>query len=221
LNCLKVDQEKKKRIHITWNAAKTSHTTITDALNTHGYAATVLPEDETSTEFLINVSHIRVLLTNVHENNRDFISKQLCHDIDGLLSCRFMSVDNGQADLSFDTRRLDWFGLLSAIQQCGYPVQRIDTETETVTEIERAQAQIHIEGMHCNSCVSNICGAVEDLPGTFDIQLTFEDKVATIVYNPRVLKIAAIITEIENLGFKTVIANDHHIQSDKGLYITK
>jgi copper chaperone CopZ len=93
-------------------------------------------------------------------------------------------------------------------------------EIGTEAEVERAQVQMQIEGMHCNSCVSNICGIIEDLPGTFDIQLTFEEKIATIAYNSRVLKIADIITEIEKLGFKPVIINNHSTQDDKSLYTT-
>lgn len=90
------------------------------------------------------------------------------------------------------------------------------TKVEAVVAEDRAQIQIQIEGMHCNSCVSNICGAIEDLPGTFDIQLTYEGKVATIVYNPKILKVADIIKEIEELGFKTVIINNHSVGNNQG-----
>ena len=62
--------------------------------------------------------------------------------------------------------------------------------------------------MHCNSCVSNICGAVLDLPGAIDIQLTFRDKLATIIYDPRILELDDIINEIEKLGFQVAISND-------------
>jgi hypothetical protein len=45
----KIDQENRKRIHITWNAAKTSHVTITDTLKRRGYVVIVVPQNETST----------------------------------------------------------------------------------------------------------------------------------------------------------------------------
>ena len=70
--------------------------------------------------------------------------------------------------------------------------------------------------MHCNSCVANICGAIEDLPGTFDIQLTYEGKVATIVYNPQVLTVADITKEIEELDFKTVVINNDPTGNNQG-----
>ena len=71
--------------------------------------------------------------------------------------------------------------------------------------------------MHCNSCVSNICGAVEDLPGTFDIQLTYEGKVATIDYNPQVVQVADITKEIEELGFKAIVISNCRTTSNQGL----
>jgi copper chaperone CopZ len=145
-----------------------------------------------------HVSHVQLLLGGVHEDNRDYVSKRLCEHIDGLISCRFVD-DNNQVEISFDTNELDQYKLLSAIQRLGHPVQLVDSET--------VQAQLRIEGMHCNSCVSNICGAILDLPGAIDIQLTFLDKLATIIYDPRILQLDDIITEIEKLGFQVAISN--------------
>ncbi|CAF0725371.1 unnamed protein product [Rotaria sordida] len=158
-----------------------------------------------------HISQIEVQLAGVYEANHDYVSNRLYHGIDGLLSCYF--VDDDQAKLLFDTRRLDRFALLSAIQRLGYAAQPIASDSQA--NIETAQVEIRIEGMHCNSCVSNICDTVENLPGAFDIHLTFQDKLATIIYDPSILKIDDIITEIEKLGFQTAIANSYIIQNGK------
>lgn len=70
--------------------------------------------------------------------------------------------------------------------------------------------------MHCNSCVSNIRGAIEDLPGTFDIQLTYEGKVATIDYNPQLVQVADMTKEIEELGFKAIVISNPPTSSNQG-----
>ncbi|CAF1413151.1 unnamed protein product, partial [Rotaria sordida] len=145
-----------------------------------------------------HISHIRVLLGEVHEANHEYVSKRLCERIDGLISCKFID-DNNQAEISFDTNELDQYTLLSAIQRLGHSVQSINSES--------VQAQLRIEGMHCNSCVSNICGAVLDLPGAIDIQLTFLDKLATIIYDPNILKLDDIIAEIEKLSFQVAVSS--------------
>ncbi|CAF0904476.1 unnamed protein product [Adineta steineri] len=146
----------------------------------------------------IDNSHIQIFLGGIHEANREYVSKSLCERIDGLISCQFID-DNNQVDISYDTNKLDQYTLLTAIQRLGHPVQLINSET--------VQCQLRIEGMHCNSCVSNICGAVLDLPGAIDVQLTFLDKLATITYDPSILHLDDIITEIEKLSFQVAISN--------------
>jgi copper chaperone CopZ len=161
-------------------------------------------------------SHIRVFLGGVHEDNREYISKRLCEHIDGLISCQFID-DNNQVEIAFNTNELDQFTLLSAVQRLGHPVQLVDSET--------VQAELRIEGMHCNSCVSNICGAILDLPGAIDIQLTFLDKLATITYDPCILQLDDIIAEIEKLSFQVAISNAPEprttVKNDSGTCLNK
>jgi Cu+-exporting ATPase len=146
-----------------------------------------------------DTTRLRVILGGIHEANHEYVSERLCEHIDGLLSCQFID-DNNQAELFFNTNHLDQFTLLSAIQRLGYPVQMISPKT--------VQAELRIGGMHCNSCVSNICSTVLDLPGAIDIQLTFLDKLATVTYDPSILQLDDIITEIEKLSFQVAISND-------------
>jgi Cu+-exporting ATPase len=160
------------------------------------------------------VSNIQIILGGIHEANRDYVSKRLCERIDGLISCEFIG-DNNLVEISFDTHELDQYSLLSAIQRLGHPVQLVNSES--------VEAQLRIEGMHCNSCVSNICGAVLDLPGAIDIQLTFLDQLATITYDPSILHLDDIINEIEKLSFQVAISNVAQsrttLKNDAGVYV--
>ena len=145
-----------------------------------------------------NLTCIQVFLGGVHESNHDYVCKRLCERIDGLVSCQFVD-DNNRVELSYDTNVLNQYALLTAIQRLGHPVQLVSSQS--------IQCQLRIEGMHCNSCVSNICGVVLDLPGALDIQLTFLDKLATIVYDPSILELNDIIDEIEKLSFQVAISS--------------
>ena len=156
-----------------------------------------MPLSNTTTD-APHLSRIQVFLGGVHEANYDYVCKRLCERIDGLIACQFID-DNNQADISYDTDKLDQYALLTAIQRLGHPVQLVNSQS--------VQCQLRIEGMHCNSCVSNICGAILDLPGAADIQLTFLDKLATISYDPSILQLDEIIAEIEKLGFQVAISN--------------
>ncbi|CAF1382482.1 unnamed protein product [Rotaria sordida] len=66
-----------------------------------------------------------------------------------------------QTEISFDANKVDQYALLSIIQRLGHSVKSINSKS--------VRAQLRMEGMHCNSCVSNICGAVLDLPGAINI----------------------------------------------------
>jgi copper chaperone CopZ len=151
-----------------------------------------------------DIIRIRVLLGGVHEANYEYVTKRLCEHINGLISCQFID-DNNQAELCFDRNQLDRYRLLSSIQRFGYSVELISNEA--------VQAELRIEGMHCNSCVSNICDSILDLPGAIDIQLTFLDKLATIIYDPTILHLDDIIDEIEKLSFQVAISSAPQIKS--------
>ena len=147
---------------------------------------------------------IHILIGGIHEANHDYIAQRLEEHIDGLVSCRFLDKENSLAEISYDSNQLDRFTLLSSIQRLGHPVQMFNSES--------VQAQLRIEGMHCNSCVVNICDAVRDLPGAIDIQLTFLDKLATVTYDPSILRLENIINEIEKLSFQVAVSSSPHVK---------
>ena len=152
-----------------------------------------------------NLSRIRLLLGGVHENNRDYVSQRLCDNIDGVVSCQFVD-ENNFFEILFDPDQVDQFTLLTGIQRLGHPVQMFNSESVT--------AQLRIEGMHCNSCVSNICSTVLDLPGVIDIHLTFLDKLATVTYDASIILLEDIVSEIEKLDFQVAISSASQLSKE-------
>ncbi|CAF4739502.1 unnamed protein product [Rotaria sp. Silwood1] len=158
-----------------------------------------------------HITRTEILLAGVHRLNHHYVSDRLYQGIQGLVSCRFMDIDDSddsRIELKYDSRNLSRFELLSIMHSLGYSAQIDSNETSLKAGI--VVVQIRIEGMHCNSCVSNICATIEDLPGTIDIKLTFEEKIATVTYDSRILSLAHIVTEIEKLGFKAAVSADHY-----------
>jgi Cu+-exporting ATPase len=145
-----------------------------------------------------NLSNIRLILGEIDTDNYERVSKKLCTKINGIISCQFLD-DNNQVIICYDKNKLDQYKILSSIEELGYSVELLDSEI--------VEAQLRIEGMHCNSCVSNICDAVLDLRGSIDIQLTFRDRLATIIYDPTILQLDEIINEIEKLSFQVAISS--------------
>ncbi|CAF3480183.1 unnamed protein product, partial [Rotaria socialis] len=159
-----------------------------------------------------HVSCIEILLIGVHKLNYHYVSDRLYQAIQGLVSCRFLNDDDDNDDsrveLKYDSRKLSRFELLSMMHSLGYSAQIDQNESNFGSGM--VVVHIRIEGMHCNSCVSNICTTIEDLPGTLDIKLTFQESIATVTYDSRNLSLTQIVTEIEKLGFKAAIITDQH-----------
>jgi len=150
-----------------------------------------------------NLLNIRLILEEINEDNCEIISKKFCEKIKGIISCQFIG-NNNQIIICFDKNKTDQYKILSSIQEFNYSVELLDSEI--------VETQLRIEGMHCNSCVSNICDAILELNGAIDIQLTFLDKLAIIIYDPSLLQLNDIIDEIEKLSFQVAISNAPQIK---------
>jgi len=67
------------------------------------------------------------------------------------------------------------------------------TRTERLT--------LRVEGMHCGSCAERIEDTVGDLEGVVSATVDFEQTRAVVVYEPRRISPARIISAIEDAGF--------------------
>uniref|UniRef100_A0A8C3L7H2 Copper-transporting ATPase 2 n=1 Tax=Chrysolophus pictus TaxID=9089 RepID=A0A8C3L7H2_CHRPC len=83
-----------------------------------------------------------------------------------------------------------------------HPLVANKSSTATVT--------VHIEGMHCKSCVRNIEGNISSLPGIQRIEVSLEHKCAVVQYSPNLITLPALQQAIESLppgNFKVCLPN--------------
>ncbi|XP_048400098.1 copper-transporting ATPase 1 isoform X2 [Stegostoma tigrinum] len=72
---------------------------------------------------------------------------------------------------------------------------------------------LRIDGMHCNSCVTNIESNLSELPAVHNIKVSLESKSATIQYNSAMITPNALKQAIEALppgNFKVSLPNECH-----------
>ncbi|OXB54139.1 hypothetical protein ASZ78_011119 [Callipepla squamata] len=62
-----------------------------------------------------------------------------------------------------------------------------------------ATVTVHIEGMHCKSCVRNIEDNISSLPGIQSIEVSLEHKCAVVQYSPNLITMPALQQAIESL----------------------
>jgi copper chaperone len=63
---------------------------------------------------------------------------------------------------------------------------------------------INVEGMSCEHCVKAVTGAVSGLDGVQSVNVSLEDKTATVAYDPALVAIDAIKAQIEDQGYDVV-----------------
>lgn len=89
-----------------------------------------------------------------------------------------------------------------------HPLVASKSSTDTVT--------VHIEGMHCKSCVRNIEGNISSLPGIQSIEVSLEHKCAVVQYSPNLITLPALQQAIESLppgNFKVCLPNSSEANS--------
>jgi copper chaperone len=59
-----------------------------------------------------------------------------------------------------------------------------------------------VDGMHCGGCVKSVTGAVSRLAGVRSVDVSLEQKAATIEYDSAALQPAAIVAAIQGAGFE-------------------
>jgi copper chaperone len=59
-----------------------------------------------------------------------------------------------------------------------------------------------VEGMHCSGCVRSVTGAVSRLAGVDKVDVSLDEKQATVAYDASAVDPAAIVSAIEAAGFE-------------------
>lgn len=74
-----------------------------------------------------------------------------------------------------------------------------------MTAAEQQTVVLDIKGMHCTSCASGIEAMLRRVDGVTKADVTFEDKIATVAYDPAKANAEKIIAAIEKMGYKAAL----------------
>jgi copper chaperone len=61
--------------------------------------------------------------------------------------------------------------------------------------------KLGVEGMSCRHCVMAVRNALTALPGVASAEVSLEQKLATVSYDPAIVGRSAMKTAIENAGY--------------------
>ncbi|TVZ26899.1 copper ion binding protein [Gillisia sp. Hel_I_86] len=62
--------------------------------------------------------------------------------------------------------------------------------------------EVSIEGMSCMACVAKVKKTLSDLNGITEVNVSLENKSATVQYNPENISLNKIMQSIDEIGYK-------------------
>ncbi len=70
----------------------------------------------------------------------------------------------------------------------------------------RMQAELNIEGMHCDSCAVDIKETLEETAGVFKADVTFKRKTAIVEYDEEVVQQTTLLKKLQDLGYQATVS---------------
>lgn len=65
-------------------------------------------------------------------------------------------------------------------------------------------AVIRIDGMHCHNCEQTISKAISAKPGVHEVEVDFNSKQASVLFDPSQVKIAELMAAVDEVGYSAV-----------------
>ncbi|OWB72105.1 hypothetical protein B5S31_g1807 [[Candida] boidinii] len=101
--------------------------------------------------------------------------------------------------------------LKEAIEDCGFDANILE-ETEISNENSTnkdttEKVQLKIFGMTCSNCTNSIENSLRSLEGIISCDVALSTEMAKVTYNPDIIGIRQIISEIEDCGFDAILDN--------------
>ena len=70
------------------------------------------------------------------------------------------------------------------------------------------KAELHIKGMHCESCAVDIKETLEETAGVQSADVTFNGKTAVVEFDDATVQQATLIKKIQDLGYTATVADE-------------
>jgi copper chaperone CopZ len=65
-------------------------------------------------------------------------------------------------------------------------------------------ALIRIDGMHCHKCEQKISKALSEKPGVHEVEVDFNSKLASVLFDPALLKMSDLQSAVDEAGYEVV-----------------
>ncbi|KAI8377082.1 hypothetical protein EDC96DRAFT_250907 [Choanephora cucurbitarum] len=109
-----------------------------------------------------------------------------------------VNLDHKDANITYNPEAVSLESLVETIEDCGFDVPRV------------LKTKLNVQGMTCQSCVNSISNACLSLNGLKTIDVSLENEMATVEFNPLLITQHQIIEMIEECGFEASVYSDNN-----------
>ncbi|KFM02290.1 Copper-transporting ATPase 2, partial [Aptenodytes forsteri] len=126
----------------------------------------------------------------------------------GIVSIK-VSLEQNNAVIKYLQSEISPEQICQEIQDMGFDAniaeERLTTATVNLSCLREAVVKLQVEGMTCQSCVTNIEGKIRKLHGVAKIKVSLGNQEAIIAYYPYIIQPDDLKSHISNLGYACTI----------------
>ncbi|NWI51589.1 ATP7B ATPase, partial [Calyptomena viridis] len=130
--------------------------------------------------------------------------------VKGIVSIR-VSREQNNAVIKYLQSEISPEQICQEIQGMGFdasiPEEKLTTVAVNLSSSKEAVVKLRVEGMTCQSCVTNIEGKIRKLHGVAKIKMSLDNQEAIIAYYPYIIQPDDLKKHISNLGYDCTIKN--------------
>ncbi|NWR55020.1 ATP7B ATPase, partial [Bucorvus abyssinicus] len=124
--------------------------------------------------------------------------------VKGIVSIK-VSLEQNNAVITYLQSEISPEQICQEIQDMGFDAniaeERLTTAAVNLSCLKEAVVKLRVEGMTCQSCVSNIEGKIRKLHGVAKIRMSLGNQEAIIAYYPHIIQPDDLKSHISNLGY--------------------
>ena len=195
---ISVSLEKKEAV-ITYDHSVTSPTELRDAIYDMGFDAK-LPGQTVNVNNGMALAMVIVGIEGMTCNSCVRSIEDKVGSLQGVKSIK-VSLQDKIADVKYDSTQLKAEDIRMAIYEMGFDATLPESFDDNHHDNHQT-AVLRVEGMTCNSCVKSIEGTISDHPGVISIQVSLENKSASVTFDPKETTLLAIRDAIYDMGFE-------------------
>ncbi|NXW00304.1 ATP7B ATPase, partial [Fregetta grallaria] len=128
--------------------------------------------------------------------------------VKGIVSIK-VSLEQNNAVIKYLQLEISPEQICQEIQDMGFDAniaeERLTTATVNLSCLREAVVKLRVEGMTCQSCVTNIEGKIRKLHGVTKIKVSLGNREAIIAYYPYIIQPDDLKSHISNLGYECTI----------------